>query len=247
MDIARHNPRSIGLDQKAANTVCVISFGLAFQLGPDHSYIGDGSRRDPHFLAVEDVLIACLACVRGHARGVRAEPRLGEAEAANLLALCEHRKPRAFLFFRAESEDGIHDQRRLHADETAQAAVAALQLLHSQAILDVRHAGAAVAMEISSVKSQVAQYGDELARKARLAKATLDDGNHSILYKIAGSAANEDLLLAQICVKLKKIEALKLKRHLRRYPNPSVQPMMPGECRPPKLLWPKAVFDKSYN
>jgi len=79
-------------------------------------------------------------------------------------------------------------------------------------------------VEISSVKSEVAQYWDELARKAPFAKATLDDGNYAILDKIAGSAANEDLLLAQICIKLKKVEALKFERHLRKYPNLSVNP-----------------------
>ena len=46
-----------------------------------------------------------------------------------------------------EGQDGIHHQRRLHTDKAAQTRVAALQLLQHQAILDIRHAGAAVALD----------------------------------------------------------------------------------------------------
>ena len=71
-----------------------------------------------------------------------------------------------FLLVGAEGVNGIHHQRRLHADKAAKAGVAALQLLHHQAVLHVGHAGAAVALEIGAVEAQLAHHWHEFARKA---------------------------------------------------------------------------------
>ena len=91
--------------------------------------------------------------------GIRSEPRFGQPETADRGAGLQSRQPLLLLFLAAEGEDGIHHQRALHADEAAQAGIAALQLLHDQAVLDVVHAGAAVAFEIGAEKAQLAISG----------------------------------------------------------------------------------------
>ncbi len=56
---------------------------------------------DPGLLAVEDPVIAVFVGGRPHARGIRAEAGLGEAEASQRLARLQFRKPALFLFFRS--------------------------------------------------------------------------------------------------------------------------------------------------
>ncbi len=70
--------------------------------------------------------------------------RLGQAEAADQLAARHRRQPLLALFLAAIGVDRVHAQRALHRDETAQAGIAALQLLADQAIADRAEATAAV-------------------------------------------------------------------------------------------------------
>src|SRR5580700_2403378 len=49
--------------------------------------------------------------------------RVGQPEATQFLARGQGRKPRVLLFLRPEGQDGIHHQRRLHADKAAQTRV----------------------------------------------------------------------------------------------------------------------------
>ena len=64
-----------------------------------------------------------------------AEIRLSQSKAAELLAFLHRGKPGVFLLVAAESVNGIHHQRRLHADKRAHAGVAALQFLRDQPVL----------------------------------------------------------------------------------------------------------------
>ena len=81
---------------------------------------------------------------RQHAGRVGAEVGLGEAEAADRLAARQARQPVALLRLGAEGVDRVHHQAGLHADERAQARVAALELLVDQPVGDVVQPGAAV-------------------------------------------------------------------------------------------------------
>ncbi len=94
-----------------------------------------------------------------------------------------------FLLFGAEGEDGIHDQRRLHADEAAHAAVAALEFLHDEAVFDVGHAGAAVAVQVRAKEAEFAHRLDKLSGEAAVAVALLDDGNEVVFDELARSVA----------------------------------------------------------
>ena len=86
------------------------------------------------------------------------------------------RAANVFLLVAAEGVDGIHDERRLHADERAHAAVAALQFLHHQSVLDIRHLGAAIAFEVGAEEAELAHGLDQFLGEAAVAIALLDDG-----------------------------------------------------------------------
>ena len=164
---------------------------------PDDGDVGDGAGGDPHLLAVEDVLVADLARAGAHAARVRSEVRLGEAEAAELFAGGELRQPVVLLLVGSEGEDGIHDQRRLHADETAHAGVAALEFLHDQAVLDIGHAGAAIAVKVGAEEAELAHLRDEFAREAPFAIALFDDGDEVIFDELARCVASQALVVAE--------------------------------------------------
>ena len=93
--------------------------------------------------------------------------------------------------------DGIHHQRRLHADKAAQAGVAALQFLHHQAVLHIRHARAAIALNVCAKKSQLAHGLNQLARKASVPVALLDDGNQVVFDEGPGSVASHAFIVAE--------------------------------------------------
>ena len=127
----------------------------------------------------------------------------------------EGREPGILLLVGAEGVDGIHDERRLHADEAAQPGVAALELLHDKAVFDIGHAGASVAFEIGAEEAELAHDRDELAREAADAKAFFDDGHEVVVDEVAGGAADEQLFFIEAGVEMEKIESLKLESHAR--------------------------------
>ena len=53
----------------------------------------------------------------------------------------------------------------LHAREAADARVAALELLHREAVADLARPGAAVALEVAAEQAELRDLGDELGRE----------------------------------------------------------------------------------
>jgi hypothetical protein len=121
------------------------------------------------------------------------------------------REPGVLLLVGAEGVDGVHHQAGLHADKAAEAGVAAFQLLHHQAVLDVGHAGAAVALEVGAEEAQLAHDGDQFARKALGAEALLDDGDEVVFDKVARGFADEQFVLAEAGVEVEKSKPWNLK------------------------------------
>src|SRR3546814_17806985 len=73
------------------------------------------------------------------------------------------------LLLGAVGEDRVHAQRRLHAGEAAQAAVAALEFLADQAVADTVEAGAAVFLRQGRAKpAEAGELGDQFGRDASL-------------------------------------------------------------------------------
>jgi hypothetical protein len=208
VDIFGGEAGAICFDEEAADAIV-----LVFNFGPDDSDVGDGAGGDPHLFAVENVAVAGFAGGSGHAAGVGAEAGFGEAEAAELFAFSERGEPGVLLVFRAEGVDGIHDERGLDADEAAEAGVAALQLLHDEAVFDVGHAGAAVTLEVCAEEAQLAHDRDEFAGEAAFAEAVFDDGNEIIVDEIARCFADEELVFTETCVEMEEVYVLKLEAH----------------------------------
>ena len=149
----------------------------------------------------------------GHAAGVGAEAGLGEAEAAELFAAGESGEPGVFLLVGAEGVDGVHDERGLHADEAAEAGVAAFEFLHHQAVFDVGHAGASVALEVGAEEAELAHDGNQFAREALGAKAFLDDGDEVVFDEVARGATDEEFFFIEAGIEMEKVEALEFESH----------------------------------
>src|SRR5580704_11017988 len=97
MDLVCAKAGAIGFNEEPADTAVFV-----VHPGPDYGDVGDVAGCNPHFFAVQNVLIADLARGGGHAAGIRSETWLGESKAAELFSGREGRKPGALLFFRAE-------------------------------------------------------------------------------------------------------------------------------------------------
>ncbi len=122
-------------------------------------------------------------------------------------------QPFLFLFFAAKGIDGIHHQRRLHAHKRAHAAVAALQLLHHQAIFDVAHAGAAVTFQAGAEETQLAEGLHQLTREASFAVALLDDGNQIVFDELAGAVTHQALVVAEQRIEGDEVHSVKSHGH----------------------------------
>src|SRR3546814_18991922 len=84
------------------------------------------------------------------------------------------------LLLGAVGEDRVHAQRRLHAGEAAQDAVAALEFLADQAVADTVEAGTAVFLRQGRAKQAApGDLGDKLGREATLVDAVTDDWRHA--------------------------------------------------------------------
>src|SRR5262249_5124384 len=126
-------------------------------LGPDDEDVGDRRIGDPHLAALEDVAAVHLAGARPHAGGIRAGVGLGQAEAADPFALRQLRQVLLSLRLGAVGMDRVHDEARLHAHGRAVAAVDALDFAGDEAVADIVHAGAAIALDGRAEQAELAQ------------------------------------------------------------------------------------------
>ena len=89
MDWVGREARAVCGDHETANAVV--------GLRPDHRYIGNVSIGDPHLGAIEHPVTAVTLGVSDHARGIRPEISLGEAEAADRVSGSHPRQPLLLL------------------------------------------------------------------------------------------------------------------------------------------------------
>ena len=197
--IAGGEARRALLDEEAADAVV--------GLRPDHGDVGDRAVGDPLLGAVEDPAVAVAAGGGAHAARVRAEVGLGEAEAADRLARRQGREPAVALLLRAEGVDRVHHQAALHRDEAAQPGVAALELLHDQAVGDVVQAGQVVLVDGGAEQVELGHLGHQLDRETAVAVALFDDRFEPLVDPGAHGVAHQALLFAQKIVDMQKIES----------------------------------------
>ena len=149
--------------------------------------------------------------------GIRAEVGLGETEAADHLARRQPRQPVALLLLAAERVDRIHHQRALHRRERADAGVAALELLHDEAVRDVVEPGAAVLLgQVGAEHAELGHLRDQLLREASLDVALADDRQHVLVDEGADGVADGALFLGEERVEPVEVDAGESGPHGRR-------------------------------
>jgi hypothetical protein len=148
-----------------------------------------------------------LPSVRAHAGGIRAEVRLGQAEAADRLSGGEFRDPVVALFLRAVGVDRVHHQARLHGRERAQAGIAALELLHDQAVGDVPEAGEVVLLDRGAEETHLGHLRNEVMRKLLFAIRVLDDRQHFLIHEVADGLPYHQLLFGEKRIDIHVVDA----------------------------------------
>src|SRR5690606_25187287 len=169
-----------------------------FGLRPDNGDVGQVAVGDPHLGAVDHPVAAIPARVRLHVRRIGAAMRLGQAKAADDLTGSHARQPLAPLLVAAVGEDRIHAQRTLHADEAADARVAAFQFLADQAVLHTAHAGAAVFFrQRGTEQAEAGDLRDQLAWETALVEALADDRQYLLVGESRHRVLDHPLLVGQ--------------------------------------------------
>src|SRR5262249_56158875 len=105
--------------------------------------------------------VALAEGARLHRAGVRAVIGLGETEAADPLASGQAWQPRVLLRVAAVGVNRVHDEAALHRRARPQPRVAALELLHDEAVRHVAEPGAAVAVERGTEDAELAELRDQ--------------------------------------------------------------------------------------
>ncbi len=119
--------------------------GVGVGLGEDELVVGLGGVRDPVLLAVQQIGAVGLADRGGqHRRHVGSGGRLGQAEAAELLALRHRLEVLALLLLAAVAQQRQRVQADVHRDQRPEGRLAPLDLLADQRLAHVVEAGAAV-------------------------------------------------------------------------------------------------------
>jgi hypothetical protein len=178
---------------------------VVFRFGPDDGDVGERAAGDPHFFAVQNVLMALFHGAGEHAAGIRAELWLSEAEAADGLAGLQARQPFFFLRVAPEGVDRIHHQRALDGDEAAQAGIAAFEFLSHQAVGDVRHSRAAVTVKIGAEEAEFAEQRDKVLGESSFAVVLLDDGDDFVVDELAGSLADKFFFVVKLGIKVDEV------------------------------------------
>src|ERR1700733_3977406 len=205
MDVVGLEAGAVLFDEEATNLVV-----LVFHLGPDDGNVGDAAGSDPHLLAVENILFAYFAGAGTHAAGIGTEAGFGESEASKLFPFLHRGQPSLLLFFAPKGMDGVHHERGLHADEAAHTGVPAFEFLSYKSVLDVPHAGAAVALQRRAEETQIGHGLDQFAREAAGAVALLDDGDEVVFDELAGGVADQAFFFSEERIKLDEIDTLEL-------------------------------------
>ncbi len=170
-------------------------------LGEDHRDVGEVAKGDPHLLAGELPAAVRLLCPGPEVRGVRAGVRLGEAEAAEVLARAELRQPALLLLLGAPVLDRAADERGLHGDDRARRRVAAADLLDDQAVAEVVEAAAAVLLgDRRAQVAHLAEHRRELAVELLVAVVLARALDDLPVDEVARRLRDQLLLVGQVQV-----------------------------------------------
>ena len=190
MNVQRREPGRPFLHQEAVDLAVVL-------LRPHDGDVGDRPVRDPELRAIQDVLVALLRGARLHAAGIGAVVRLGETEAPDLGARGELWQPLLLLRLGAVRVDRVHHEATLHGRGGAQPGIAALQLLHDEAVGHVVESGAAVALQRRAEDAHLAELRNEMRRERPLPMRVGDERQELALDPVAHGVADHALVFGE--------------------------------------------------
>ena len=135
--------------------------------------------------------------------------RFGQAEAADPFAGRQLRQVFHALLFGAVGVDRVHDQRGLDAHRRAVAAVDPLDLARDQAVDDIAHAGAAVALrQRRAEQAEFAELGHDLPVEALVAERLQHPRLELLLAILPRRLLYQPLLLGELAVEQEGIVPL---------------------------------------
>ena len=133
--------------------------------------------------------------------------RLGETEAAERLPRLEPRQPLLLLRLRAVGIDRIHHEAALHGSKRAQARIAALQLLHDEAIGDIVEAGAAIAFEGGAEDAHLPERLGDFEWERFVPVVPAHDGHELLLHPVTDGVPHHPLFFRQQCLDVVVVDA----------------------------------------
>ena len=165
----------VALDQEALDLAVLV------RAGPHDDDVGDRPVADPALGAVEHPVVAVAPRARLQRDRVRAVLGLGQREGADLLEPRHGGQPALLLLLRPEHVDRLHRQPRLHAEERAEAAVAAVQLHVDQAARERAHARAAVPGDVLAEEPELGDPAHQRPRQLGRLPVLVDRGQHLLV------------------------------------------------------------------
>src|SRR5262249_7392615 len=143
---------------------------------PDDREVAPRRVADPAFLAVEDPGVALtLRRSQETGAGTRADQRLGQPEAADLLHASHGRQPLLRLLLRAVEVNGIHREAAVDAVKGAERRIGSRDVHGDQPDQQRAPARAAVAVHAGTGEAQLLERREELERKSVLDPVLVDD------------------------------------------------------------------------
>src|SRR5690606_33329351 len=135
-------------------------------------------------------------------------------EATDDLAASHRRQEARALLFAAVGVDRVHGQGSLHADEAPEGAVAVLELLEHQPVLDGAHARALVAGDRRPEHAEPGELRDELPGEALRLEQLCGLGQILAAHEATDRGTDQTLLLREVLVQRRELlEAERRSRH----------------------------------
>ena len=146
--------------------------------------MGQAGQRDPHLLAVDDVLIAVAAGSGSHGRHVAAGARLGEAEHGDALTARLRRQKALLLILVAPLQQRQAVQSNVHRHGCPQTRISRLQFLAGQPQGDIIETLAAIAFrDADAENAQLGHARQQVRWHGLIAISFLDDRRNFPLGK----------------------------------------------------------------
>ena len=123
---------------------------------------------------------------------------LGQRERADRVEPRHRRQPALLLLLGAEQLDRLHRQPGLHAEERAEAAVAAVQLHVDQAAGERAHARAAVALDVLAVEAELGEPAHQRPRQLGGLPVLVDRRQDLLVDEPAGGDEVLPLLVGEL-------------------------------------------------